>query len=190
MKLLFSYVLLFLIIGSLGAQQTDTYLIVTEVGNIEVELYPEKAPVTVENFLAYIANGAYEKSTFFRVCTPQNESDREIKIEVIQGGNVADSLLMAPIPIETTDKTGLKHKDGTLSMARLGPHSAQSSFFICIDDQPELDFNGNRNPDGYGFAAFGQVVNGMDVVKAIQSGKEANQYLIHPIEISDIKRIE
>jgi peptidyl-prolyl cis-trans isomerase A (cyclophilin A) len=190
MKELLGYVLSFLVIGSLNAQQTDRYLIVTEAGNIEVELYPEKAPVTVDNFLAYVAKGAYKTSGFFRVCTPENESEREIKIEVIQGGNVADSLLLPPIPIETTEETGLTHRNGTLSMARLGPNSAQSSFFICINDQPELDFNGKRNPDGFGFAAFGQVVKGMEVVKAIQSGKDENQYLVHPVGIHTIKRMK
>ena len=190
MKKIFGCVLLLLIGTSLYAQQTHKYIIDTELGDIELELYPEKAPVTVENFLAYIANGAYENSSFFRVCTPENEIERKIKIEVIQGGNVADSLLLPPIPIETTNKTGLKHKNGTLSMARLGPNSAQSSFFICINDQPGLDFNGKRNPDGFGFAAFGQVTKGMDVVETIQSGKEEDQYLKQPVEIRTIKRLE
>jgi peptidyl-prolyl cis-trans isomerase A (cyclophilin A) len=186
----FKCILLVLICSSIHAQQVEKYQIVTEVGNIEVEVYPDIAPVTVENFRAYVNSGAYLKSSFFRVCTPENEIERKIKIEVIQGGNVADSLLLPPIPIETTNKTGLKHKNGTLSMARLGPNSAQSSFFICINDQPELDFNGKRNPDGFGFAAFGQVTKGMDVVENIQSGNEEDQYLKQPVEIRLIKRLE
>ena len=181
---------LLLISCSLHAQQVEKYLIVTEIGTIEVELYPEKAPVTVVNFRAYVANGAYLNSSFFRVCTPENEADREIQIEVVQGGNVDDNLLLPPIPIETTMETGLKHKNGVLSMARLEPNSAQSSFFICIKDQPELDFGGQRNPDGFGFAAFGQVTEGMDLVKKIQAGKEDGQYLIHPVEIQSINKIE
>jgi len=189
MNKFFKCILLVLISSSIHAQQTEKYQIVTEIGNIEVELYPEIAPVTVKNFRAYVTTGSYLNSSFFRVCTPENEADREIKIEVIQGGNVADSLLLPPIPIETTKVTGLKHKNGTLSMARFGPNSAQSSFFICINDQPELDFKGERNPDGFGFAAFGQVTKGMDVVKKIQSGKEDAQYLICPVEIHSIKQL-
>ncbi|WP_339717717.1 peptidylprolyl isomerase [Cyclobacterium amurskyense] len=190
MNKLFTCILLVLISVSIHAQHIEKYQIVTEAGNIEVEVYPEKAPVTVENFRAYINSGAYHKSSFFRVCTPENEADRKIKIEVIQGGNVADSLLLPAIAIETTKFTGLKHKNGTLSMARIGPNTAQSSFFICINDQPELDFKGGRNPDGFGFAAFGQVTKGMDVVKKIQSGEETEQYLIKPIEIISIAQIK
>lgn len=187
---LFACILLVLISVSIHAQQIEKYQIVTEAGNIEVEVYPEKAPVTVENFRAYINSGAYHMSSFFRVCTPENEADREIKIEVIQGGDVADSLLLPAIAIETTKFTGLKHKNGTLSMARIGPNTAQSSFFICINEQPELDFKGGRNPDGFGFAAFGQVTKGMDVVKKIQSGEETEQYLIKPIGIISIAQIK
>ncbi|WP_339922005.1 peptidylprolyl isomerase [uncultured Cyclobacterium sp.] len=187
MNKLFKCILLVLLSSTIQAQQIEKYLIETTLGDIEVELYPEKAPITVENFRAYVSSGAYQNSSFFRVCTPENEADREIKIEVIQGGDVADSLLSTPIPIETTKVTSLKHKDGTLSMARSEPNSAQSSFFICIGDQPELDFEGKRNPDGFGFAAFGQVTKGMDLVKEIQQGKEEGQYLVDPVEIKFIK---
>ncbi|MDO6436709.1 peptidylprolyl isomerase [Cyclobacterium sp. 1_MG-2023] len=184
-----SCVLLFVIINSIHAQQIEKYLIETEIGDIELEVYPEKAPITVENFRAYVEKGLYANSSFFRVCTPENEADREIKIEVIQGGNVPDSLLLAPIPIETSEETGVKHKNGTISMARLGPNTAQSSFFICINAQPELDYKGKRNPDGYGFAAFGAVTKGMELVNEIQSGEEVDQYLIDPIKIQSIKRM-
>lgn len=127
-----SCVLLFVIINSIHAQQIEKYLIETEIGDIELEVYPEKAPITVENFRAYVEKGLYANSSFFRVCTPENEADREIKIEVIQGGNVPDSLLLAPIPIETSEVTGVKHKNGTISMARLGPNTAQSSFLFVL----------------------------------------------------------
>ncbi|AKP54070.1 Peptidyl-prolyl cis-trans isomerase PpiA [Cyclobacterium amurskyense] len=136
MNKLFTCILLVLISVSIHAQHIEKYQIVTEAGNIEVEVYPEKAPVTVENFRAYINSGAYHKSSFFRVCTPENEADRKIKIEVIQGGNVADSLLLPAIAIETTKFTGLKHKNGTLSMARFGPNTAQSSFlYVSMSSQ-------------------------------------------------------
>lgn len=167
-------------------EKTINYLIVTEMGDIRVELYPEKAPVTVENFLSYVYSGAYSGSSFFRVCTPENEADREIKIEVIQGGDVPEEQLLPPIPLETTAMSGLSHKDGVLSMARLEVNSAQSNFFICIGDQPELDFGGLRHPDGQGFAAFGQVLSGMDIVRAIQKQKEVNQYLVDSVRIERI----
>ena len=160
----------------------------TELGNIEIELYPDKAPVTVANFLRYADSNYYDNSSFFRVCTPENEKDRQIKIQVIQGGNVPDSLQFAPIPIETTEQTGIKHKNGVISMARDTPNSATSEFFICIGDQPELDFGGKRNPDGYGFAAFGKVISGMDVVKKIQSLPNNDQYLTNPVKIITVKR--
>lgn len=182
-----SLYLLLLIICLLSCQEKKVHcLIATELGDIRIELYPEKAPITVENFLTYVENGAYTESSFFRVCTPENEADREIKIEVIQGGDVPEHQLLPPIPLETTEMTGLSHTDGVLSMARLEPHSAQSNFFICIGDQFELDFGGRRHPDGQGFAAFGKVVSGMEVVRKIQRQKEVGQYLVDSVRIEKI----
>src|SRR6185369_5276819 len=90
--------------------------------------------------------------------------------------------------LERTGLTGLKHLDGTLSMARDGPDTATADFFICIGAQPELDFGGKRNPDGQGFAAFGRVVKGMDVVKAIQAASEDRQTLKPPVKILSVTR--
>jgi peptidyl-prolyl cis-trans isomerase A (cyclophilin A) len=164
--------------------------IATSEGTISIELYPDKAPITVANFLKYVDADLYTNSSFFRVTTPENESTRDVKIEVIQGGNVLRENDFDPIEIETTEKTGILHEDGTLSMARSGPNSATSSFFICINAQPSLDFAGKRNPDGFGFAAFGKVTQGMDLVKKIQSGENKNQRLLEPIVIKSIKRVE
>jgi peptidyl-prolyl cis-trans isomerase A (cyclophilin A) len=155
-----------------------------------VELYPEKAPITVANFLKYVDQKLYDGTNFFRVCTPENEKERTIKIEVIQGGDVPEAKQFEPIPIETTSQTGLRHGDGVLSMARDTPNSATSSFFICIGNQPELDFAGKRNPDGQGFAAFGKVTKGMKVVRKIQAQKEKDQYLLNPVTINSISRLE
>ena len=160
----------------------------TTLGNIQVELYPEKAPKTVANFLKYVDNRLYDGTTFYRVCTPENEKNRQIKIEVIQGGDVPETKQFSPVPMETTRQTGIHHLDGTLSMARDTPNSATSSFFICINKQPELDFAGKRNPDGQGFAAFGKVTRGMDVVRKIQAGENKDQYLIEPVKIISIRR--
>src|SRR5690554_3016545 len=182
------YLLLSLILLLSCGEKTVECIIVTELGNIKIELYPERAPLTVENFLAYVESGAYTGSSFFRVCTPENESDREIKIEVIQGGDVPVKLLLPPIPLETTEVTGLSHTNGVLSMARLEANSAHSNFFICIGDQHELDFGGKRHPDGLGFAAFGRVTSGMEVVRTIQGQREVGQYLVDSVGIERINR--
>ena len=160
------------------------------MGDIGIELYPGKAPLTVKNFMAYVDKGLYDESSFFRVCNQANEVGREFGIEVIQGGNVSEDNLFDPIPIETTRQTGIKHKNGVISMARDTPNSARSSFFICINDQPELDFGGKRNPDGQGFAAFGKVSIGMEIVKKIQKQEDKGQFLVNPVIIYTIQRID
>ncbi|MDT0551771.1 peptidylprolyl isomerase [Urechidicola vernalis] len=171
-------------------QNSIECVIETDKGDIIIELYPEKAPITVANFLKYVDANKYENSAFFRVCNTQNEAERTIPIEVIQGGLDENAGGFPPIKIETTKETGLKHENGTLSMARLEPNTATDSFFICTGSQPELDFGGKRNPDGQGFAAFGKVTKGMDVVKAIQRMKDTSQYLVEPVVIKNIKRIQ
>ena len=142
----------------------------TTMGAIHFDLYADKAPKTVANFLKYIDARIFDGGSFYRVVHMQNQIQNDVKIEVIQGGlsTKEDAKQFAPIPLERTRDTGLKHLDGTLSMARLEPDTATSEFFICINDQPSLDFGGKRNPDGQGFAAFGQVTKGMDIVRAIQ----------------------
>ncbi|MDO3642803.1 peptidylprolyl isomerase [Mucilaginibacter sp. L3T2-6] len=172
------------------AQAPIQCVIKTTLGNIGIELYPAKAPGTVANFMQYVDKKLYDGSSFFRVCTPANEANRKVKIQVIQGGNVPDKQTLDSIKIETTKQTGLRHKNGTLSMARSGPNSATSEFFICINDQPALDYGGARNPDGQGFAAFGKVTNGMDIVRKIQSQKDTSQYLVNPVKIYSISRVE
>lgn len=119
----------------------------------------------------------------------ENQPNDEVKIEVIQGGQVPKEKEHPPIILERTPLTGLKHIDGVISMGRFKPDSAKSSFFFCIGDQPELDYGGKRNPDGQGFAAFGVVLEGMDVVRAIQVEPHEGQRLTPPIEISKISRV-
>lgn len=166
-----------------GAVQCDRssprVCISTEMGDIIVEIYPDRAPVTATNFLAHVKRGDYTNSAFYRVVRLNNQPDNRVKIEVIQGGLFNDELLdtIPTIIHETTRQTGLLHTDGVISMARNEPGSASTEFFICIGDQPSLDFDGDRNPDGQGFAAFGKVVKGMDVVRAIQQLPDDDQYL-------------
>jgi peptidyl-prolyl cis-trans isomerase A (cyclophilin A) len=169
--------------------------VITELGTIELELEAERAPVTVANFLRYIDEGYYDGGVFYRTVTMDNQPDNLIKIEVIQGGLGLDHITeegkakYPPIPIERTSQTGLKHLNGTLSMARIGADSATSEFFICINDQPELDFGGKRNPDGQGFAAFGRVVSGEEVVQKIQQCPAQAQSLSPAIKIITIERL-
>lgn len=171
------------------AQKETKCLIKTSLGNMTIELYPDKAPVTVANFLKYADGHLYDSSSFYRSVRLDNQPNNPVKIEVIQGGNVDSLKQFPPIPIETTEKTGIHHLDGTISMARSEPNSATCHFFICINDQPSLDFGGKRNPDGQGFAAFGKVINGMDVVRKIQNlyPKQA-QYFTPPVTIISISR--
>lgn len=169
-----------------------TILIQTELGDITAELYPEQAPLTVANFLRYVDAAYYTGGRFWRtvVLEPDNQPNNQVKIEVIQATVCADkeAAKFPPVPLERTNVSGLHHGDGTISMARFAPDSAQGDFFICIGDQPELDFGGVRNPDGQGFAAFGQVLSGMDVVRQIQRSPYVNQTLTPPIMIHSIVR--
>jgi peptidyl-prolyl cis-trans isomerase A (cyclophilin A) len=160
----------------------------TEFGNIIFELYPDKAPITCGNFLKYIEQNEFKSAMFYRTVTMKNQANNNIKIEVIQGGLGfdVDESVFPPIEHETTNETGIKHLDGTISMARSEPGTASTEFFICINDQPELDFGGMRNPDGQGFAAFGKVIKGMDIVKKIQNQENKNQMLIKPVQIKII----
>lgn len=174
----------------------------TGAGSIVLELYADKAPGTVANFLRYVDQKRYDGGRFYRVVRPDNQVNSPVKIEVIQGGLQNDTTkALPPIPQETTQQTGLKHLDGTLSLARGQPNSGGSEFFICINDQPELDFGGKRNPDGQGFAAFGRVVSGMDVVRRIQQGETGSpgptnayanplQLLKAPVTIRKAERVK
>ncbi len=181
-------VLLFTITNG-TAQKKETCNIKTSLGDITIELYPKKAPITVANFLKYVDAHLYENTTFFRSVTLNNQPKDSVKIEVIQGGEVDSTKVFAAIPLERTSKTGLLHKNGTISMARDNPDSATCSFFICINDQPSLDFGGKRNKDGQGFAAFGKVTKGMDVVRKIQQLAPNNeQYFKPPVLILSITR--
>lgn len=165
-------------------------LIQTEKGDIEVELDAARAPETVANFLRYVDGKFYDGGRFHRTVKPDNQPRDKVKIGVVQAGidprKAKDEF--PPIKLERTRDTGLRHKDGTISMARDGPDTATSDFFLCVGDQPELDFGGKRNPDGQGFAAFGRVVRGMDVVKKLQVAPAKGQSLTPPVKILKVRR--
>ncbi len=188
-------IIVFAIITSIKViGQNPIVQISTELGDIDVEVYLNKTPITATNFLAYVDAGKYNnQACFYRIVRLDNQPDKVIKIEVIQGGFQEDSIIekiqFTPIKHETTNETGIVHKDGVISMARMEPGSASSEFFICIGDQPELDYNGKRNPDRQGFAAFGRVIRGMDIVKKIQHLRDKDQYLMNSVKIVSVKRI-
>ncbi|PVX51821.1 peptidyl-prolyl cis-trans isomerase A (cyclophilin A) [Balneicella halophila] len=164
----------------------------TDLGIIKAELYPDKAPIASQNFIRYIKNNKFEEAHFYRVVRKNNQPNNDVKIEVIQGGLGFD-VEEAPYPAikhETTQETGILHVNGAISMARNEPGTASSEFFICIGDQPELDFGGKRNPDGQGFTAFGKVIEGMNVVREIQSMEADGQMLKQVVNIKSISIVE
>jgi peptidyl-prolyl cis-trans isomerase A (cyclophilin A) len=139
---------------------------VTDKGTIVIALDLEHAPITAGNFLAYADKGLLDGGSFYRTVSPKNDNN-PATISVVQGGLGDGGTRLPPIAHETTKATGILHKNGVISMARDTPGSATSEFFICLGDNPVLDHGGARNKDGQGFAAFGRVVEGMDVVRAI-----------------------
>lgn len=185
---------------------STTVRIDTEFGAIRVRVDTEASPITSTNFLHYVEEGLYDGGAFHRTVRLDNQSNAnlprrkdvnddggqlpndQIAIEVIQAtiNEERKDELDDPIPLERTSETGLRHVDGTISMARTTPDSAIADFFICINDQPELDFGGRRNQDGQGFAAFGQVIEGMDVVRTIQSQPSDGQHLDPEVTITRI----
>jgi peptidyl-prolyl cis-trans isomerase A (cyclophilin A) len=161
----------------------------TDKGPIEIAVDVAHAPVTSANFLKYVDAGAYDGGFFHRTVRPDTEIRKDYPIQVIQASRAEGKPGFAPLALERTNVTGLKHIDGAVSMARGGPDTATSDFFICIGDQPELDFGGKRNADGQGFAVFGRVVSGMDVVRKIQASPTeggANVQVLKP-RISIVK---
>ena len=171
------------------SEKNPTIIMETFLGTITAELFPRQAPTTVKNFLSYVEQNRYDECHFYRVVHSNNQPENKILIEVIQGGLGIDKhpLELKAITHENTDQTNILHKNGTISMARLEPGSASSEIFICINDQPELDHDGNRNPDGKGFAAFGKVISGMEVVRAIHSLPNENQLIKNVVKVNSFK---
>ena len=170
----------------------------TSLGEIEVEVDVDRAPLSAGDFLRYVDEGLYEGAAFYRVVRKDNDHGKP-KIEVVQGGLPENSERLPPIILETTEETGITHEDGVISLARGEPNSGGgAAFFICIGRQPSLDLGGNRNPDGLGFAAFGQVTRGMDVVRKIHGmqadAPTSNEYLkgqllSEPVTILSARRV-
>ena len=170
----------------------------TDMGDIEIDIYVDKAPISAANFLQLVDGGYLDGGTFYRVVNYANDKGSP-KIEVIQGGLNEDEGPFPPIEHETTEQTGILHTDGVISMARGDVGTATTEFFIVIGDQSGLDYGEVRNPDEQGFAAFGKVISGMNVVRAINespadgptdSDYTKGQILTEPVAIISVKRVQ
>lgn len=163
----------------------------TAMGTIDLEIDAAHAPLSAANFLRYVDAGRYDGGRFHRTVRPDTETRPDVPIEVVQAGidPAREAEDFPPVPLERTRDSGLRHLAGTLSMARGTPDSATSDFFICLKDLPVLDFGGARNGDGQGFAAFGRVTNGLEVVRKIQAAPAAGQSLTPPVAILRAARL-
>jgi peptidyl-prolyl cis-trans isomerase A (cyclophilin A) len=189
----------FIAVAVSHAQPNPRVSVQTELGIIVLELDAAHAPSTTANFLKYVDAGHYDGGMFHRTVRLDNQPESAVKIEVIQARVAPDKVKSGfpPIALERTRDSGILHKDGVVSMARGTPDSATSGWFVTINDQPSLDFGGARNADGQGFAAFGRVVSGMDVVRKIQRAPSAldrsstveAQRLTPPIRILRVARM-
>lgn len=187
--------LILLSFSFLGCQtknsDTTQVKIITDAGDITLELYPKKAPKTVAAFLKYVDSNYYKNGSFYRVIKNENLA-AEYNKGLIQGGlylSTPEKLNSLEGTVhESPKQTGLSHTNGTISMARTTAGSAKTEFFICIGDQKQYDSSLNVNADGLGMAAFGRVVKGMDVVRKIQSKNSNAENFETPISITNIKR--
>ncbi len=186
---------LLLFANTVSAQQR--VVMSTSEGDIEIDVYTNSAPITAGNFIKLVDDGHLDGASFYRVVNYENDKGSPF-IEVIQGGLGDRASEFDSIVHETTEETGILHTDGVISMARGAVGSASTEFFIILGDEPSLDFGGERNADGQGFAAFGKVVNGMDVVRKIQNlpaeGPSDSEYtdgqiLTEAVAIFSIRRI-
>jgi len=174
------------------AYKNPHILINTQLGDIEVELFPEKAPKTVAAFLSFIDSGFYNNSSFYRVLKA-DELPSDNNTGLIQGGtwqtNPSLKTRITGIEHESTKQSGLSHQSGTISLARTTPGSATTEFFICIGDQSALDHGMQGTEDGQGFAAFGKVFKGMPVVRKIQAQQSHGDSFDEKIKIYKISRL-
>lgn len=168
-------------------------IIKTDAGNIEIEVYPDLAPLTAGAFLSYVDSGFYKHSSFYRVLRNDNQPSDAPKANLIQGGlwktNYKKASSLPGIPHEPTSKTGILHRDGIISLARMEPGTATTEFFICLGNQTGFDFGGDNNADGQGYAAFGKVVKGMNIVHRIYDRSYYGQAFDPPIVIINITRL-
>jgi len=171
-------------------------VITTALGQIRLELFLDKAPVTAANFLKYVDRKLYDGAVFYRASKPPGQAANDYGS--IQGGLQNDpKKVLPPIRHESTLQTGLKHIDGTISMGRHAPGTAQADWFIVIGDMPYLDAD-PKDPSNPGFAAFGRVLEGMPVAQQILGlptdpnkgvGAMKGEMLVKPLKIISIRRV-
>ena len=173
-------------------------LLDTQMGQIEIEVYEDKAPKTAADFLYYVDNGLYEGQGFYRTVWPQTDQLGQ-GLQIIQGGRLDLQRLSGEIELESTVMSGLTHKDGAVGIVRNADANSGSAafFYISIGENKILDHGGERVADGQGLALFGQVVSGMDVVSAIQNhpvlagtpqDPTLSQYMVEPVLINQASR--
>jgi peptidyl-prolyl cis-trans isomerase A (cyclophilin A) len=198
-KKLFPIFLLLVIAGfncTPSGFKSPTIEIKTTFGNIYVELYPGKAPKTVAAFLSYIDSGYFKEINFYRVLKKEDQPSNAFKSEIIQGGlwktNLEKQKMIPGIPHESTRETGILHKTGVISLARMEAGTASTEFFICLSDQPVYDYGGGASPEAekLGYSAFGKVVKGFEVVKKIHAQPDIATQFNPPIRIFNIVRVK
>ena len=187
-------VLVFINTGCSSAERKNPHIgIRTKIGDIEVELFPDKAPQTVAAILSYIDSGLYKDAAFYRLLNMDNQPSDAPKAELIQGGlwnkKGVQRNLIKGIAHESTNQTGILHTNGVISLARQDLGTSNTEFFICIGNQPGFDYGGENNPDKQGYAAFGKVVKGMDIVRRIYDLPEEEQYFDPPVPIYNIVKL-
>ncbi len=191
MNRVFVFLMVLLASCTSGNKSENQVVIETGYGDIEVELYPGKAPKTVAAFLKYVDEGLYKNGSFYRVLKNDNVPE-EYNTGLIQGGinttNGSKQVSLPGTPHESPRVTGLTHESGVISMARTTPGTATSEFFICIGDQKQFDSSDRGNSDGQGYAAFGKVIKGMDVVMRIQNSRSDGDRFVSEIKIENIVR--
>ncbi len=162
--------------------------ILTTLGKMTLHIDTLRAPLTARYFLDDVITRRFDGTSFYRIATAANrDADEAVAIEIIQGGEPQPAAAPAPgLPHESTAMTGLSHRRGTISLARFAPGAVYHSFFLCGRDEPELDFGGARQPDGQGFAAFGNIVEGFDVLIRLFAAAEPCERLKHEIMIERI----
>ncbi len=192
------FIMICVLVCAACSGEKHTYVVLTtDLGAIVIDVYEERAPLSSADFLYYVDNNLYDGEGFYRAVRPETDP-RGDGMQLLQGGLLGMETVTATIDHETTQMTGLSHIDGAISIARDAPGTGSAAFFfISIGDNKSLNFGGSRNPDGQGYAVFGQVVKGMDVVRAIQQRNTAGpsddpamqgQFLTDPAIIITAKR--
>lgn len=159
----------------------------TTHGDIFIEVYDAAAPITAKHFLNEVDKGTYVNTKFYRVL--QSDPGGTYNTGILQGGVYGSTLVVDKIQHEATNTSKLTHTNGTVSMARLEPGTASSEFFICIGDQSSLDYGRRGTEDSLGMAAFGKVIEGMDVVKSIHSEAANGDKLVKPVIIKRMVKL-